>query len=234
MNDAEAMLRAGLAALGYPADHIAPRLLQFARLVLEANATTNLVGSKSMEDLVAPHLLDGLAPLAHESVTGQTVDVGSGAGLPAIPIAVAYPLVSMTMLEPRAKRFAFLRSAIDSLELSNASARKMTAETAGRSDLRESADLVTVRAVAKPVTALELGAPLVMVDGRLLLYIGKQPMPSDHETEVAARLGLLLEKAKAIEVPYLQGVRHAWWFKKKHRTPSAYPRRAKAPSREPL
>lgn len=234
MGDAVGRLRAGLASLGFDADRMAPPLLEFARIVLDANTSTNLVGAKDLEGLVAPQLLDCLAPFAGKSIRGMLVDVGSGAGLPAIPIAIAYPALKVTMLEPRARRQSFLEEAIRQLGLRNATARKAMSETVGRSDLRQRADVVTVRAVAKPVTALELGAPLLMISGKLLLYEGKQAGPTEHELEVASVLGLALEKAHAVEVPYLQGVRHAWWFRKKKATPGDYPRRSKTPSKQPL
>ena len=234
MSEAAAKLRDGLAALGFLDPTIPDRLIEFVTLVLEANAQTNLVGATSMDELIGAHLLDSLAPFANRSASGQVIDIGSGAGFPGIPISIAFQDIALTMLEPRAKRVQFLTSAIDRLKLSKCSARKSMAETAGRSDLRGSADLVTIRAVAAPTTALELAVPLLKPRGKVLLYVGRQSAPTDHELEVADLLGSALMEAKPVEVPYLQGVRHAWWFEKKRSSPSEYPRRAKLPSKRPL
>ncbi|HEY7994084.1 MAG TPA: 16S rRNA (guanine(527)-N(7))-methyltransferase RsmG [Candidatus Eremiobacteraceae bacterium] len=234
MSEAESKLRDGLKILGFSGDLLPRRLLEFAGFVLEANAETNLVGASSLEELVATHLLDSLAPFAGRSIHGDLIDIGSGAGFPAIPIAMAFPTVSPVMLEPRAKRVAFLTDIIGPLDLKEASARKSMAETAGRSDLRESADIVTLRAVAAPTTALELAIPLLRRRGKALLYIGRQSEPDQHELEIADLLGAALLEAKPVEVPYLLSVRHAWWFEKKKPTPSGYPRRAKVPSKQPL
>jgi len=234
MTDAESKLRDGLKTLGFADDQLPSRLLDFAAFVLEANARTNLVGPSSLDELVATHLLDSLAPLARRSISGEMIDVGSGAGFPAIPIAMAFPAVSTIMLEPRAKRFDFLTGVIGRLDLKRAVARKCMSETAGRSDLRESADFVTLRAVAAPTTALELAIPLLRRRGKALLYVGRQPTPDQHELEIADVLGAALLEAKPVEVPYLQSVRHGWWFEKKKPTPSDYPRRAKVPSKQPL
>lgn len=223
MTDAEERLRRGLEALGFDPTVIAAPLLAFTRLVIEANASTNLVGAKSVDDLVAPHLLDSLAPFAGSEVKGRIIDVGSGAGLPGIPLAIAFPSASILMLEPRAKRFEFLHAAIRSLSLTNATTEKRTAEAVGRSPARESADLVTVRALASPDIALELSAPLAKRGGRVLLYIGRQSTPTDDELKASAALGLDFQEAKTVEVPYLLGVRHAWWFVKKKRTTNAHP-----------
>lgn len=234
MTEAADRLRSGLSALGFDAQRIAPKLLELADLVLSANRSTNLVGAKTLDELIAPHLLDSLAPFAGLVPAGRLTDIGSGAGFPGIALAVAFPEAFMTMLEPREKRFQFLKSTIERMRLTNASVLKVTAESAGRGNLRESVDVVTIRAVAGPLSAIELGAPLLAPSGRLLLYIGRQARPNPHEVEVAALLGLDFQEAKKVEVPYLQGARHAWWFSKKKRTPSTYPRRAKMASNEPL
>jgi len=234
MTEAESKLRDGLKTLGFTDDLLPRRLLDFAEFVLEANARTNLVGASSLDELVATHLLDSLAPLGGRSMSGDLIDIGSGAGFPAIPIAMAFPLISTNMLEPRAKRYDFLTTVIGRLDLKSALARKSTAETCGRSDLRESADIVTLRAIAAPTTALELAIPLLRLRGKALLYVGRQPTPDDHELEIAELLGATLLEAKPVEVPYLQSVRHGWWFEKKKPTPSNYPRRAKVPSKQPL
>lgn len=234
MTESESKLREGLKILGFDDGSLAGRLLAFAELVLEANARTNLVGASSLDELVGTHLLDSLAPLSGRELHGALIDIGSGAGFPGIPIGLAFPALSTIMLEPRAKRFEFLSNAIDRLGLRGAIARKSMAETAGRSDLRESANIVTVRAVAAPTIALELAIPLLKRGGRALLYVGRQPTPEGHELETADLLGAQLLEAKPIAVPYLQSVRHGWWFEKKKPTPSEYPRRAKVPSKHPL
>ena len=234
MSEAEANLYDGLGKLGFSDKATGDRLLEFARLVLEANAKTNLVGAESLDQLIGAHLLDSLAPFSDRRLRGRVVDVGSGAGFPGIPIAIAFPSTVVNMLEPRAKRLEFLQGAIERLGLKNCDARKSMAETAGRSDLREAADLVTVRAVAAPTTALELAIPLLGRHGQALLYLGRRAAPTDHDLEVANLLGARLLEAKVVVVPYLQGVRHAWWFEKKKPTPPEYPRRAKMPSTQPL
>lgn len=234
MIDVPTKLRDGLVSLGFGDPILAETLLKFATMVLEANERTNLVGSKSLDELIAAHILDSLAPFSGRPLEGSLIDVGSGAGFPGIPISAAFPTTHVRMIEPRAKRAEFLADAIEKLGLVNCSARKSTAETAGRSDLRESARTVTLRAVAKPATALELSLPLVKVSGRALLYVGRQAIPSDHEMAVADLLGGRLQEANEVAVPYLQGVRHAWWFEKKKATPTEFPRRAKVPSKQPL
>ena len=127
----------GLRTLGFehPA-RLAGRLAEFSGLLLEANTRTNLVGAKTLEGLVAPHLLDSLAPLAGLRLASPVVDVGSGGGMPGIPAALAFPASRFVLLEPRAKRVAFLKEAVAALGLSNVEVEQTSAQTAGKTTLR--------------------------------------------------------------------------------------------------
>ena len=235
MTDPTDQLRAGLKTLGIAdSERLTDRLVEFATILLAANEHTNLVGAHDLDELIAAHFLDSLAPLAGKPIAWPLIDVGSGAGLPAIPVAMVHPAAEILMLEPRAKRIGFLGMATERLGLQRVKAEKMTAETAGRRQHRGSAATVTIRAVAPAPTSLELGLPLLKVGGKLLLYAGRQAYPSEHELEVADVLGGALLEAYEVAVPYLTAVRHAWWFEKKKETPEAYPRRAKLPSKHPL
>jgi 16S rRNA (guanine527-N7)-methyltransferase len=228
-------LAAGLEALRFPkpAD-LAARLVAFGEFLLVENQSTNLVGAKSLSDLLAAHFLDSLAPLADSELSSPIIDVGSGGGFPGIPVAMAFPHSRVTLFEPRAKRSEFLRKAIRQLGLPNVEVEKTTAETAGRSAAwRGIAGSVLIRALAPPAEALELGLPLLRVDGRLVLYLGRLAEPDQSQLEIADVLGAELLKASSVDVPYLEGARHVWWFKKMGETPAEYPRRAKAPPKHP-
>ncbi|MBV8222031.1 MAG: class I SAM-dependent methyltransferase, partial [Candidatus Eremiobacteraeota bacterium] len=96
---AGARLELGLAHLGFAQPrHLAERLMAFGALLLEANRDTNLVGASAMEELVATHFLDSLAPLAGRWLQSPVIDVGSGAGLPGIPAALAFPSADVVLL----------------------------------------------------------------------------------------------------------------------------------------
>lgn len=233
--DPAARLSSGLAALGYASPaNLSRKLLQFGELLLTANQDTNLVGASDPAELIAAHFLDSLAPVARRNLAAPVIDIGSGAGLPGVPVALAFPSAQILMLEPRARRQAFLEGAIRELKLTNAAVRKLTAETAGRSELRERAGTVVVRAVAPPLAALELALPLLRLGGDLVLYIGRQAKPTEQQIAVAQILGGELVEASRVDVPYLDSARHAWWFKKTKATPADYPRRAKVPPKQRL
>jgi 16S rRNA (guanine527-N7)-methyltransferase len=217
-------LESGLAQLGFaePSD-LAVRLAAFGRLLLEANRHTNLVGAKSLDDLVGAHLLDSLAPLAGMRLREPIVDLGSGAGLPGIPAALAWPGLYFVLLEPRAKRADFLRSAVAALGLDNVEVEKVSAETAGRGQWRDRAGTVLARALAKPEAALVLALPLLARGGRLAVYTGREAAPGEPELAAIGRLNARLVEARAVVVPYLDAQRHVWIIEKTGPTPAGVP-----------
>lgn len=100
-----------------PGEPAAARLLAFCQLLLKWNASLNLTGARNLADLVQDHLADAFVLGAKVPLGAQVVDVGSGGGLPALPLAVLRPDLKMTLVEPRTKRVAFLRTAIRELGL---------------------------------------------------------------------------------------------------------------------
>jgi 16S rRNA (guanine527-N7)-methyltransferase len=103
--------------LGVSADH-ARSLDAFWSLLLTWNARINLTGAGTREELIGEHLPDSLAMASLVPQGVRVLDVGSGGGLPALPFAVLRPDAAVTLVEPRAKRVAFLRTAVRELGLS--------------------------------------------------------------------------------------------------------------------
>ena len=225
----------GLSALGFEdSKALGDRLVAFGSMLLEAGRTTSLVGARSMDELVAKHFLDSLAPLVGLELRSPVIDVGSGAGLPGIPAALAFPDERFVLLEPRKRRFEFLRAAIAGLGLRNVEAVQMTAETAARGDWRESAGAVLMRAIGPARVALELGVGLMARQGILALYRGRDERPAAADLRVARVLGAEFTESRPITVPYLDAERHLWVFRKVRATPAGYPRRSGIPGKEPL
>ncbi len=113
------MLRHGVAELGQPLpDGAEQKLLSFLELLRHWNRTINLTAVREIDDMVAAHLLDSLA--IRPWLAGERIlDVGSGAGLPGIPLAIAEPHRSFVLLDSAAKRCRFLTQAVVELGLAN-------------------------------------------------------------------------------------------------------------------
>jgi 16S rRNA (guanine527-N7)-methyltransferase len=233
---AEATLQQGLVELSLPdAPRVAQVLMRYAGLLLEANRRTNLVGAVDLDKLIVHHFLDSLAPFASHRFRPPIVDVGSGAGLPGIPVAIAFPRAPMTLIEPRRLRAEFLESTVTSLGLGNVQIVRSAAESVGRSTLnREHAGTVLMRAIGKPEVALELGLPLLKHSGELWLYRGRDSTPGKQALDVAKLLGGDLASSHRVEVPGLEAERHLWVFRKVTPTPKGYPRRSDTPDRDPI
>jgi 16S rRNA (guanine527-N7)-methyltransferase len=230
---AKGTLNSGLAALAFAeAPRIAEQLMIFGGLLLEANERTNLVGSVDIGKLVVHHFLDSLAPFSAHRFRPPIVDLGSGAGLPGIPVAIAFPRAPVTLIEPRRLRAEFLQSVVAAMGLENVEVVRIAGESAGRSPARrEKSGTVLMRAIGKPAIALELGLPLLKHDGKLWLYRGRDPEPTKEILELASLLGGSLTSTDRIEVPHLDAERHLWIFRKVTPTPEGYPRRSGIPDR---
>ncbi|HZV78031.1 MAG TPA: 16S rRNA (guanine(527)-N(7))-methyltransferase RsmG [Candidatus Binatus sp.] len=222
-------LERGLAELGFadPAA-LAERFRTFGRELIRANQETNLVGAHSEDQLVSAHFLDSLAPLAGERLVGPVVDVGSGAGLPGVPVALAFPRLSITLVEPRTKRAAFLTDVVRSLGLVNVCVDRRSAQTAARGDLRDAAQTALARALARPAMALDLALPLVKPGGRLFLYGGREARLDTTALDAIARNASVLVEARPVHVPYLEAERHVWIVRKQGATPPDLPPSARA------
>ena len=214
-----------LVAAGVPPEH-APRLGRYVALVLEANRKFNLTGARSIEEFV-PHILDSLTVVPY--VRSPYVDVGSGAGLPGIPVAIVTGVRTL-LVEATSKKAAFLLDAIAALGI-DAEAAAARAEDAGRKpELRERFASATARAIASAPTALELTAPLLALGGVTILQRGSMDISERTALEGAAlMLGCALDAEVALE-----GERRLILVRKTSATPDRFPRRSGVPEKRPL
>lgn len=114
--DTTGALRAGLAAMQLDAALAAP-LARYLALLNEWNAIHNLTAIRDPAEQVTKHILDSLAVLPYIPEHGRLLDVGTGAGLPGIPLALARPGLEVTLLDSRNKKVKFCQAAIDALGL---------------------------------------------------------------------------------------------------------------------
>ena len=189
----------GIAALGQELPAAArARLIDYLELLLRWNAAYNLTAVRDPRDMVTRHLLDSLAVAPY--VRGVTLaDIGSGAGLPGLVLAIAAPRRRVTLIDTNGKKCRFQREVVRVLGLDN-----VDVVHARVGDLEGSYDCVVARAFATLADMLALGGHLLAPDGRWLAMKGRRP---DDELE---RLppGFRLEGEHALKVPGLDAERH--------------------------
>jgi len=142
----------------------AAALASFLALLEQWNRVHNLTGLRDRADLIDRHLVESLALVPLVAGTAAA-DIGSGGGLPGLPLAICMPGVQFTLIESRRKRVSFLRHAAATLGLANVSVAH------GRVEDLELTGFSTVlaRAVAPPAELLALATPLLAPGGRLVL-----------------------------------------------------------------
>ncbi|MEO5827826.1 MAG: 16S rRNA (guanine(527)-N(7))-methyltransferase RsmG [Luteimonas sp.] len=197
-------LEQGLERLGLARAHAQP-LLAYVELLLRWNRAYNLTAIRDPQEMVARHLLDSLA--MHTSVEGiaavggSLADLGTGAGLPGIPLAIIQPHLQVALVESNGKKARFLREAVRTLGLGNARVVESRIEAF---DAPGSFDAITARALASLPLIVQLGGHLLKPGGTLLAMKGLVP-----DDEIAALpAGWMLLEVRPLTVPGLAAERH--------------------------
>ena len=147
--------------------------LRYAALVRAYSDKLDLVSPGDLDRFEERHVRDSLRarPYISQAPPGPAVDVGSGAGLPGIPLAIADRSRQWVLLEPRRRRAAFLEEVVRDLALTHVEVRAETAEKA-HEELGATFAVATARALAPPAYAVEMLRPLVVPRGTILLFVG--------------------------------------------------------------
>src|SRR2546423_4897134 len=154
-------------------DEQASKLSQYLDLLLVANERMNLTRFESREAAEIAHVADALTILPFlPPGPHKLADVGSGGGVPGIPLAIARPDAAVLLIESTQKKAAFLKDAAAQLGLANVSVSSWRAEDVGHSNSRETCDIVAARAVGAMVFLVEWCLPLVKKGGKLLAMQG--------------------------------------------------------------
>jgi len=208
---------------------VRPKVQQYAQLLLEWNRSINLTGARTLEQVEA--LIADAGVLAGASWAGvsRVIDIGSGGGLPAVPLAIGMPQVQFTLLEANARKSAFLEHVAGTLGLTNLVVAPGRAEELGHLPaLREQFDRAISRAAARPEVLLELALPFVRTGGDLVAQVS--PLDPVVLEPVARLLG---GGTPRLEHPDASG-RALMVVPKLGATPARFPRRTGQPGRKPL
>lgn len=195
----KAQLDAGLVELGLAQPGLAERLLDYLALLVQWNQAFNLTAIRDPREMLTRHLLDSLsiAPFVH----GQVADIGTGAGLPGIPLALNDPALRVSLVETIGKKARFLREAVRMLDLTQVTVHACRAE-----DVPESGqhDALIARALGTLEAILSAGGHLLRPGGRLLAMKGRAP----DEELASLPVGYHHVATHLLTVPGLTAERH--------------------------
>ena len=235
-------LRAGAARLGL---HLTPEqlglFLLYRDILLDWNQRTNLTavtGPSQVERLLFLDSLTIVSALpARPSTEGlRLLDVGSGSGIPGLPLKIVLPHLSVTLLEATGKKARFLEHVAERLALTGVNVLNARAEDLARQpDHRERYDIVVARALAPMPALAELCLPFAHAGG---IVIAPKGAGAAQEVEEARRavslLGGRVREVRKVDMPELPPDRWLAVLEKVTPTPPAYPRRAGLPAKRPL
>jgi 16S rRNA (guanine527-N7)-methyltransferase len=195
------------------------------------------LGPREEERLWERHLNDalGLAAIRRPKPDERWADLGSGAGLPGLPLAVAYRATSFTLVDAQRRRVDWVAATAAKLGLTNVAAVHARLEDYGRGPARQSFDVATARALGPLPVVAELGLPLLKVGGQLLIPRGR---PDSDELEQAAtaciQLGGRIDGVIPNPTSPIDRVGFVVIMAKIAATSPRFPRRSGVPARTPL
>ena len=192
----------GLSAMGLALpDATSLKLAAYLELIAKWNRVHNLTAVREPAQMVVLHLLDSLSVLPHVEAAGSLLDVGTGAGLPGIPISIARPQLEVTLLDSSHKKSAFLTQAKTELGLANAS---VMCERVEQWKPGRTFDVVVSRAFSDLADFVLQARHLVAPGGYLLAMKGVHPFDEIAKVPASHRVESVIELA----VPHLDAKRH--------------------------
>lgn len=210
----------------------------YYELLVEWNEKMNLTGITERSAVYEKHFYDSLtlAKAMDFSSVKSLADIGSGAGFPSIPLAIAFPHLKVTIVDALAKRIKFLEEVAARLGLSRVNALHGRAEDVARLKAhRDQYDVVTARAVARLAVLNEFCLPFVRVGGTFIAMKGSDVGEELTESKYSAdKLGAKLLRVDKLQLPSEGADRHLVLMTKTSMTPAVYPRKAGTPLKSPL
>ncbi len=233
-------LSARLTACGIPHGADLPgRLLRYHALLLDWNTRMDLTAVTDEAEMIDRHYVDSLSALAIPGLipaTGTLIDVGTGAGFPGLPLALACPQLRVTLMDAQQKRLNFLQAVLDELDVRNVTLVHARAEDGAQfPHLREKFDVAVARAVAPLAVLGEYLLPYVKVGGKAVCWKGPA---LDGELQQGRRAAFLLggkvEEPIPVAFPGREWQHLLLPIRKTAKTARQYPRKAGTPSKAPL
>lgn len=212
------------------------KLNKYMEITLKENEHVNLTRNDTIDSFITKNILDSLLIVKNFDLNKKTVlDIGSGAGLPGIPLAIYYPKTKFVLLEPTFKRANFLAMVSDLLELNNVKVVAKRAEDYIKENNYETFDFVVSRAVSKLNILIELSVPYLKVGGELIAYKGLNYLEEIEESKNALKvINSEISIVKEDILDFLNETRYSVSVKKNKITNHKYPRLYKDIKKRPL
>lgn len=205
---------------------------KYFEVLIETNKVLNLTAITEENEVILKHFLDSVLPHRYFDENSTVVDVGSGAGFPAIPLKIIRPDLNVCMVDSLNKRVNFLNNVVNLLNFENITAIHSRAEDFAKEN-REKFDIAIARAVAELNTLVEYLLPLVKIGGIAVIY--KSTKLNDELKKSQKAIEILGGKVEKIENFAIEGIeRNILIIKKIKITPKKYPRDKNKPKTNPI
>jgi 16S rRNA (guanine527-N7)-methyltransferase len=207
--------------------------------VITANQKLNLTRITEPKEFWEKHLWDslrGVGTLINDLTEFKVIDIGTGAGFPGLPLAIARPDWQLTLVDSTAKKIGFIQEIAPELTLTNIHPLVSRIEEVGQDkEHRHQYDLALIRAVASANICAEYALPLVKTGGTAILYRGNWTEEEAESLELAvAKLGGEISKIDRFTTPLSNSIRHCIWIHKTANTHPYYPRNVGIPTLKPI
>lgn len=207
---------------------------KYLESIIFYNQKFNLTGEKTKEDISIKQFIDSLIPIVYEKgkreIFEKSIDIGTGAGIPGIPLKLFFEDIEIYLIESNKKRCTFLNEVIEILNLKNTILLSGRGEELIKKDelkniLRENFTSVFSRWVLRVPGIFELTAPYVKLNGKIFLWKGVDEIELiEKSVSFLNELGLEIENIFKYELPYYKSERVLLVLKKIKETPKKFPR----------
>jgi 16S rRNA (guanine527-N7)-methyltransferase len=218
-----------------PGPAVMKQLAAYTDMLLASKRHTSLIADCDLDTIWVRHLLDSMTVVPMVNDVDRLIDIGSGAGLPGLVLALQCPGLRVTILEATAKKCLFIEQVIHVFSLENVDLIHDRAERAAHQEAwRERFDMAVARAVAGLPALLELLSPFVRVGGRVIAMKGAK---AEREVEASARACEVLRltmQSMEHPLPEIAPTACILSLSKEAATPPKYPRREGIPAKRPL